>query len=121
MLLPLHDYVVNTLTAARIPATVDPRNIEVPGCFVTVTTLDDWTIDLSTCRARGEIIILSRDIGGREDLHTKGSLLAVVLDALAAEGITVNEISTAEQATPPGSSPLPAVRVGFALTWDRTD
>lgn len=117
MLLDIHDWICTELAARDIEATADQRDIHAPGCFVTVTRLSDWTLDYTGFTVHGHIIAMTRDNGGREDLRAKDELLRPLLRFLATSGATIKELSTTEIATPPDSSPLPAVKIEFTLDW----
>ncbi|HCD1553132.1 hypothetical protein ACOI93_06800 [Corynebacterium striatum] len=108
------DHVTGLLDAAGIAATTDARNITAPGCFVTVTNIDDLTLDGSG-RVTGEILAIVRDLGGDADIDNLSMLLDDVLDAVANSVVAIRDIDTAQQATPPSGGKLPAIRFTYTL------
>lgn len=118
MLLAMHDYLAALMVRAGIECTADQRDIQVPGAFVTVTNIDQWSIDGTTCRAECDLILMVRDLGGREDLRAKDEILMPALDALTDAGLIVHRLSTTEQATPPDHSPVPAIKISLYMTWE---
>lgn len=119
VLLDIHDWFCSTLNGLGIECTADQRDIQVPGAFITVTKLSEWSIDLTTVVAHGELILMIRDIGGREDLNQKDMLLKAVLEPLRTLGVVVTTIRPTEQALPPDSSPLPAIKLEWSLAWEQ--
>lgn len=117
ILLDVHDWFCERLRIWGVECTADQRDIQAPGSFVTVTRLSDWSLDLTTAVAHGELILMTRDLGGREDIAAKDELLARVLENLAFAGVVVTTIKTAEQASPPDSAPLPAITLEWSLAW----
>lgn len=117
ILLDVHDWICERLQSWGVECTADNRDIQVPGAFVTVTRLSDWSLDLASATAHGELILMTRDHGGREDIRQKDEILARVLENLSFVGVAVHTIATAEVATPPDSSPLPAIKIEWSITW----
>lgn len=113
------DAILDILTTAGIRSTADSRNINAPGCFVTVTRLARPTLG-DAWRVTGELLAIGRDLGGKADIEQISDLVDDVLDALEPEGVAIETIETNQQATPPTGGTLPAARLTFTVYSDRT-
>ena len=115
------DAIVDELETAGMYATADARNIQAPGCFVTVTRLSRPTLG-DAWQVTGDILAIARDLGGMADVDNISALVDDVLDALddTAGGVVVESIDTNQQATPPTGGTLPAARLTFSVYTDRT-
>lgn len=95
--------VVDTLNAAGVAATTDPRDLQVPGAWVTVHDVIDPTLcGVYTVRAR--VCLIASDNGMSHELDALGRLLDLAYDA-----VTFDEAVTPMTVTPPGMAPLPAL------------
>lgn len=98
------------LTAAGVPASVDPTTIPVPGAWVTVDQLQadrlggEWT-------ASAAVYLLARDTGHTAAVATLGELLDKTVDALPATTTAVPD----SLALPGLAGPVPAMRVTTQL------
>ena len=120
MLQDVIDSIVDLLKDHGIRATADARNINAPCCFVTVTRFDRPTLD-SSWRATGEVLAISRDLGGLADICALSNFVDDIIDALEPEGVAIESIETNQQATPPTGGTLPAVRLTYTLYAERTN
>lgn len=108
------DAVIQALSRANIKATIDARNLPVPGGFVTVTKIlkatlvDEWA-------ASGEITVVVPDHGGAHDITALDAVLCSTVDALLAAGVEITEITTNEQVTPPTGGKLPAATIHYII------
>ena len=114
------DELVELLEAEGMYATADARNIQAPGCFVTVTRLERPTLG-DAWKITGDILAIARDLGGMTDVDNISALVDDVLDTLDdTAGVVVESIDTNQQATPPTGGTLPAARLTFSVYTDRT-
>lgn len=94
------------LAAAGVPASTDPTQVPVPGCWVTVDTLDadrlagDWT-------ATAAIYVFAPDTGHMEAMTALSSMLATVAEVIPSASRAVPD----SLALPGHPGPLPAFRV----------
>lgn len=108
------EFIMKIISDKGIFITSDNRNINAPGCFVTVTKLNDITLGLGA-RAHGEITIMVPDLGGDADIDNLTVIVDDVLDALADAPVTVDEIALNQQATPPSGGRLPAATLSYSI------
>lgn len=109
------DHVIDLLFDVGIDATSDARNLQAPGVFVTVASIDDFTLGLQA-RVRGDIIAVVRDLGGDADIDHLDAIIRTIVPAIAADPeMHIDTIDTNEQATPPSGGKLPAIRVTYTL------
>lgn len=115
--------IIETITAeiedAGIPATADSRNLNPPGCFVTVTQLAPAA--LADCwQVTGQVLAVARDLGGMADIDALSDLLDVVVDTLVWKlGATIENIDTNQQVTPPTGGTLPAANLTFTMIIEK--
>lgn len=109
------DLILQALEAAGIRATIDSRNLQAPGCFVTVTHIGDMTLDGEHAKVTGAVVAVVRDLGGTADIDNLTVLVDDVVDALVAAGVEIKDIDTNEQATPPTGGKLPAAKFTYSL------
>ena len=110
--------VIAALEAAGLHATADARNIQAPGCFVTVTRLTKPTLG-DAWNITGDVLAIARDLGGMADIDNISELVDDVIDALAPIGVEFESIDTNQQATPPSGGTLPAARLTFSVYAER--
>lgn len=95
--------VVKALTDAGINATTDPRDITIPGAWVTVHDITDPRL-CGDFTVRADVFLIATDNGAPLANDAVGELLDTVADVL-----TFDEPVTPVVATPPGLAPLPAL------------
>ena len=115
------DKLVELLETKGMYATADARNIQAPGCFVTVTRLERPTLG-DAWKVTGDILAIARDLGGMADVDNISKLVDDVIGALdeTAGAVEVASIDTNQQATPPTGGTLPAARLTFSVYVERT-
>lgn len=108
------------LTAAGVPASVEPGQVPVPGAWVQLQTIDGITLDGSLIGSAW-VYLVAADTGTVPAHDVLGGLLDLVLDS---DGVVVNigegdVVDTAQAvALPHTASPLPAYRLTVDLTID---
>lgn len=95
--------VADTLTAAGIPATVEPRDLQIPGAWVTLHDVIDPTL-CGEYTVRARVCLIASDNGMTHELDALGRMLDLAYDA-----VTFDEAVTPMTVTPPGMGPLPAL------------
>lgn len=95
--------VVDALTAAGINATTDPRDLTLPGAWVTVHDIVAPTL-CGGYTVRADVCLMVADTGAPHAVDALGRLL----DA-AATVLTFDEPVVPMTVTPPGAAPLPAL------------
>lgn len=105
------DRIVAVLNNAGIAATTDPRDLHIPGAWVTVHDVTepvlagDWTV-------RADVCLIAADNGAPFSIDALGELLD-----LASTVVTFDEPVRPMTVTPPGQGPLPALVI--TTTTDR--
>ena len=95
--------VVDALTAAGINATTDPRDLSLPGAWVTVHDVIDPTL-CGGYTVRADVCLMAGDTGAPHSVEALGQLLD-----LAAQVLTFDEPVRPMTVTPPGVAPTPAL------------
>ncbi|AKI28622.1 hypothetical protein GMA5_8 [Gordonia phage GMA5] len=97
------DRVVEALTEVGIAATTDPRDLQIPGAWVTVHDVIDPTL-CGSFTVRADVCLIAADNGMPFEVEALGTLLDLVADA-----VTFDEPVRPMTVTPPGLAPLPAL------------
>ena len=114
MLAETLDYVVDTLVAAGVPASTDPRNLTLPGVWVTPDTLTLDTLDGAAATVRVSLVIIGTGSGPAAAVVDLDRLLALVVDTLPVS----SDWSAASIRLPNQSAePLPALQGSIVLEW----
>lgn len=95
--------VVAALVEAGVPATTDPRDLIIPGAWVTVHDVIDPTL-CGTYTVRADVCLIASDNGMTLELEALGALLD-----LAGDTLTFDEPIRPMTVTPPGMAALPAL------------
>lgn len=95
--------IVTALRDAGVPATTDPRDLIVPGAWVTVHDITDPTL-CGEYTVRADVCLFTDDNGMSLEVDALGRLLE-----LAADAVTFDEPVKPMTVTPPGRGPLPAL------------
>lgn len=95
--------VVDALTAAGINATTDPRDLTLPGAWVTVHDVINPTL-CGGYTVRADVCLMVADNGAPHAVEALGQLLD-----RAAEVLTFDEPVQPMTVTPPGAAPVPAL------------
>lgn len=96
------------LTAAGIPASLDPAAVEAPGAWVHATSLDPITLDLAAYEIRATVYLVSRDLGTLPSLEVLERLLTTLLEHVTPSGPIETDAFVATRA---GNLPAFAVPV----------
>ncbi|UVK60160.1 tail terminator [Arthrobacter phage SerialPhiller] len=70
--------IANMVTAAGVPAAVDPRNLNLPGAWVTPNTVGFDVLDADTAHMRFDVYLVTGDHGAVESLNSLGAMLTKV-------------------------------------------
>lgn len=97
------DRIVAALTEAGIAATTDPRDLQIPGAWVTVHDITDPTL-CGEYSVRADVCLVAADNGAPFEVDALGQLLD-----LAYTAVTFDEPVRPMTVTPPGLAPLPAL------------
>lgn len=97
------DRVVTALVDGGINATTDPRDLVIPGAWVTVHDVIDPTL-CGGYSVRADVCLISADNGAPFANDALGHLLE-----LSAQVLTWDEPVRPMTVTPPGVAPLPAL------------
>lgn len=95
--------IVDALTEVGIAATTDPRDLVVPGAWVTVNDVTDPML-CGGATVRAAVCLIASDNGAPYSLDALGDLLDKALPA-----VTIDEPARPMTVTPPGRGPLPAL------------
>lgn len=103
--------VVELVTAAGLEATDDPRNLNLPGCWVTPAAIQFDRMAGTT--GSWELYLVAPDTGPRESLRTLDGMLRQLRGALGASitGARVAGVNLANH----GGGDLPALQVSIEL------
>lgn len=97
--------IADMVTAAGVPAALDPRDLELPGAWVTPGAVSFDVLDADTAHMRFDVYLVAREHGAKVSLNTLGGMLAKVRPALgvpSAQPLMVNLPNH-------GADPLPAL------------
>ncbi len=97
--------IVDVLTAAGVNAAVDPRDLNLPGVWVTVHDITDPTL-CGDYSVRAQLCLIVGDFGTATSLHHLDGLLAAVADV-----VTFDEPVRPARFTPPGIAPCHGLSV----------
>jgi len=97
------DDVVTALRGAGIRATTDPRDLSLPGAWVTVHDVEAATL-CGGLAIRADVCLLAADNGAPGYVSTLGDLLDTAMTVL-----TLDEPARPAVVTPPGLGPMPAL------------
>lgn len=97
------DAVVEALRSAGIRASTDPRNLRLPGAWVTVHDITDPTL-CGGLTIRADVCLITGDSGAPLNLDKLGQLLDAAVTVL-----TLDEPARPATVTPPGMAPCPAL------------
>lgn len=98
--------VAEALTAAGIPSSTDPTTVPVPGCWVTVDTMNadrlagDWSVT-------GALYLFARDNGHNAAIAVLSAMIATVAEVFPSAATAVPD----SLALPGHPGPLPAFRI----------
>jgi len=74
--------IANMVTNAGVPAAVDPRNLNLPGAWVTPGLVSFDVLDADTAFMRFEVYLVAPDHGAVASLNNLGDMLAKVRQAI---------------------------------------
>jgi len=74
--------IADQITAAGVPATTDPRNLNLPGAWVTPGTVSFDVLDAQTAFMRFDVYLVAPDHGAVHSLNALGEQLAQLRTAL---------------------------------------
>lgn len=97
------DGVVTALVNAGINATTDPRDLTLPGAWVTVHDVTTPVL-CGGYTVRADVCLMAGDTGAPHSVEALGQLLD-----LAAQVLTFDEPVRPMTVTPPGVAPTPAL------------
>jgi len=104
--------IADMVTAAGVPAAVDPRNLNLPGAWVTPGLVSFDVLDTDTAFMRMEVYLVAPDHGAVLSLNNLGDMLAKVRSALPvgeAQPVMVNLPNH-------GADPMPALLISIDAT-----
>lgn len=99
-------------TAAGVPAAVDPRELQLPGAWVTPGTVSFDVLDADTASMRFEVYLVAPDHGAVHSLNKLGEMLAKARTSLPvgeAQPVMVNLPNH-------GADPMPALLISIDAT-----
>ncbi|QDF17427.1 hypothetical protein SEA_COEUR_9 [Gordonia phage Coeur] len=97
------DRVVDALTTAGIRASTDPRNLRLPGAWVTVHDIADPVL-CGGYTIRADVCLITGDAGAPLSIDKLGDMFDRALEVL-----TLDEPARPATVTPPGMAPCPAL------------
>lgn len=113
--------ILDALTGAfeefGIFATDDWRDIDIPGAFVTVTNLSEFTLG-SEFIARAEITFVVPDHGGAADVVEIGDIVEQGIGAMRSIGAAIEHVELNQQVVPPYGGKCPAATMIIKLGYD---
>jgi len=105
--------VADTLTAAGVPTAVDPRDVNIPGGWVTVGPIGFDYLSSGVRTIAVDVFLIARDTGTPDSLGALGDMLdRVILAGIPVGDVTPQPVALANHA----GDPLPALT--FRLTGD---
>jgi hypothetical protein len=103
--------VVDLLSAAGLPATADPRDLDPPGVLVGMPTVDLGTLSGACWVGVFPVLVIGPNVGRQDALDALGGLLQGVLEVLNARTATPTEWPN-----PGGGDPLPAYAIDATVS-----
>lgn len=114
MITEVIEHIVSTLQDSGLAATADSRNVDPPGCFVTINRLERPTLG-DGYEVLGSIVCLVRDLGGMADIDSISAMVDQVIQTLQPLGVQFHSIDLNQQATLPSGGTMPAAHIMFSL------
>ncbi|ARB87925.1 hypothetical protein [Corynebacterium diphtheriae] len=112
------DAAIAAMDAVGLSCTDDWRVIDLPGSFITVTNLNQFTLNGDGFAARMEMTLVAPDHGGDSDLIAMGELIEQAISGVRSLGGAIESIELNQQVTPPHGGKAPASTMTFTLFYD---
>lgn len=108
------EQIVSKLQDSGLAATADARNVDPPGCFVTINRLERPTL-ADDYALLGSVVCLVRDLGGMADVDAISDMVDQVIKVLQPLGAEFLSIELNQQATLPSGGTMPAAHIMFRV------
>lgn len=114
MISEIIEQLVSALQDNGLAATADARNVDPPGCFVTINRLERPTLG-DDYALTGSVVCLVRDLGGMADIDAISDMVDQVMSTLQPLGAEFLAIELNQQATLPTGGTMPAAHIMFRI------
>lgn len=107
------DYVVTVLETVDIPASVDPAEVTIPGAWISLREVSDFTM-CGGGTVLVDVYLIAPDTMPRDALRILGDLTGLAMTVLDVEQLTTNDAV----ALPDGGRPKPAFKITTKIEVD---